>query len=335
MNAFFQCESGVGVGTPSSSGTNVMCGREGWVGLNGNWGEFKLGYGLTPYDDVLGLAGHFGSTGLEHRNNGVSGGLGFGPGSANGLFQNYYGGQVSTLTGAFDARYSNSVSYKTPTWAGFNLRTQYSIIDETATKKGKGWDTAGIWNNGPATLALTYAGHANFSGVGGTIGSLAAPMYNDQQALRGYGAWNFGFMKIDGTLEQLKYKFDNAPLAGYGNSFKALYYELGVTAPVGAWVLGAQYSTRDKGLAHAYNASLNTAGVNSSVFNPTPAMLANWNEGGGDHWALVADYNLSKRTLVRSLYGWLRNEGTYNTVTNKMDGNSKIQQIAVVLWHNF
>ncbi|MBK7793515.1 MAG: hypothetical protein IPJ62_14000 [Betaproteobacteria bacterium] len=50
------------------------CGREGWVGLNGRWGELKLGYGLTPYDDVKGFTDHQGSNGFENPNNGVSSG---------------------------------------------------------------------------------------------------------------------------------------------------------------------------------------------------------------------------------------------------------------------
>jgi predicted porin len=105
--------------------------------------------------------------------------------------------------------------------------------------------------------------------------------------------------------------------------------------PWQAWNFGAQYSNRDRGLAHAFNASTGTNGG----YNPTVPMLKYWDEGGGDHWSLTADYSLSKRTLIRGYYSWMRNEGTFNTVaptnTNPMIGNSKVQAVSVGIWHNF
>ena len=75
--AFFQLENSFG-SDDGSLGGGVLFGREAWVGLGGGFGEVKIGYGLTPYDDVLGLAHqNIGSTGLQNRNNGFSGGPGF------------------------------------------------------------------------------------------------------------------------------------------------------------------------------------------------------------------------------------------------------------------
>jgi predicted porin len=327
LNAIFQCESGFGSDGPATTGSNQMCGREGWVGLNGKWGEFKLGYGLTPYDDVLGLAHQQGSNSWENRNNGTSGGAGF---AKQGLFTNFQTGQASTNSSAFDARANNSISYKTPNWMGFTLRTQYALLDESMSKSARLWDTAGIYTNGPFTGAVTYAYHKDFAGLGGNLTAL-----NDQEALRGFASWNFGVAKVGGTIEQAKYTFDNAP-SGYNSSYKFTYWDLGVTAPWQAWVFGAQYSNRDRGLAHAFNASTSTSGG----YNPTVGMLKYWDEGGGDHWSATADYALSKRTLIRGYYSWMRNEGTYNTApvvtgTNPMIGNSKVQAVSVGIWHNF
>ncbi len=323
LNAIFQCETGFGADNPVSSS---LCNREGWVGLNGKWGELKLGAGLTPYDDVLGLAHQQGSNSWENRNNGVSGGAGF---AKQGLFTSFYGGQNTTNSSAFDARYSNSISYKTPDWKGFTLRTQYALLDESFNKTAKAWDTAGIYKNGPFTGGITYAMHTDFAGLGGAINWL-----NDQQALRAFAGWNFGPAKVGGTIEQAKYKFNNAP-SGYDETYKFTYWDIGVTAPWQAWNFGAQYSTRDRGLAHAFNASAGTDGG----YKPTFSMLNRWDEGGGDHWSVTADYNLSKRTIVRGYYSWMRNEGTFNltapTNTNPMIGNSKVQAISVGLWHHF
>ena len=69
---------GTSTAVPSGNGAAIMWGRELWVGVGGGFGEVKIGYGLTPYDDVLGLAHqNIGSTGLQNRNNGFSGGPGF------------------------------------------------------------------------------------------------------------------------------------------------------------------------------------------------------------------------------------------------------------------
>ena len=88
INAFFQLENSFNsddggipsqaatAAIPSGNGAGIMWGREAWVGLGGAFGQVKLGYGLTPYDDVLGLAHqNIGSTGLQNRNNGLSAAL--------------------------------------------------------------------------------------------------------------------------------------------------------------------------------------------------------------------------------------------------------------------
>ncbi|HPT57413.1 MAG TPA: porin, partial [Casimicrobium sp.] len=154
MNAFFQLENSFG-SDDGSLGGNVMWGREAWVGLNGGFGEVKVGYGLTPYDDVLGLSHqNIGSTGLQNRNNGVSGGVGFG---TQQLFTNYgRGGTPGCGTDSnFDARAANAISYKSPNMGGLTIRTMYSLIEETSSGNCKLWDTSAVYANGPITAGLT------------------------------------------------------------------------------------------------------------------------------------------------------------------------------------
>ena len=326
MNAIFQCETPLAA-DEGASGSSVMCGREGWVGLNGRWGEMKLGYGLTPYDDVKGFTDHQGSNGFENPNNGVSSGPGF---AANGLFTNYGNGQAVTNSGAFDARYGNSISYKTPGFSGFTLRTQYAFLDESPAQQAFGWDTALIYAAGPATFGLTYAYHGDFAGLGGTIAGK-----NDQQSWRLAGKWNFGRFQIDGYYDQAKYKFAGSLVPSnfsVDQTYKYANWAVGVLAPMGPWTFGAQYNSRDKGLATAYNASTNT-------YSPTYANLRHWDSGGGDHFALTADYSLSKRTTVRMYGAWLQNEGTLvggsNTAAGTLQGDSTIWALSAGLWHTF
>jgi predicted porin len=331
LNAIFQLESGFGADTGSLGATNGVSqifSREAWVGLQGGFGTVKLGYGLTPYDDVLGWAHHQGANSWENRNNGVSGGAGF---AKRDLFVNYAPGACNSS--AFDARYGNSINYETPNFSGFSIRTQYALLGEAASNSCSGFDTAFKYSNGPVRVGLTYALHKNFTGIGGAgantpaTGFISTPTLHDQDAIRAYGSFNTGPVLIDATYEVARYK----PVTG---TLKYKYWEIGALAPLGAATLGVQYSQRDKGLASFYNpATQNFAfptGAGAVVLNAatTAATLATvnsaWDRGGGKHLSFTADYALSKRTLVRSYFTQLKNET-----------DVKINAFSVGLWHSF
>jgi predicted porin len=325
MNAIFQCETPIAPDS-GAAGATGMCGREGWVGLNGKWGEVKLGYGLTPYDDVKGFTDFQGSNAFENPNGGVSSGPGF---AQNGLFTNYTNGQAVTNSGAFDARYGNSISYLSPTYAGWSLRTQYAFIDESTAQQAFGWDTRVIYANGPATFGLTYAYHGDFAGLGGGITGL-----NDQQAWRVAGKWNFGKWLLAGYWDQAKYKFQGNQIpsnVAVPLTYKYQNWSLGGQYFMGPWTFGAQYNWRNNGLAMAYNGTTNT-------YSPQYVNLTRWNQGGGDHVALTTDYALSKRTTLRFYYAWMKNEGTEVgnlAVPNFQTGESVVWALSGGLWHTF
>src|SRR5512141_2991456 len=91
LNAIFQIESNV---SADSSGGQFAT-RETFAGLQGGWGTLKLGYFLTPYDDIQGI---FGS--VPTLMTGILG--------SQGLWAN---GTQSVEGGGFDARVGNSVRY--------------------------------------------------------------------------------------------------------------------------------------------------------------------------------------------------------------------------------
>ncbi len=310
LNAFFQLENSFNsddgglpsqaatTAIPSGNGTGIMWGREAWVGLGGAFGQVKVGYGLTPYDDVLGLAHqNIGSTGLQNRNNGLSAGPGF---ATQQLFTNYARGGVafSESQGNFDARAGNAISYSMPNIAGFRGRTMYSLVQETAaTPRARLWDTALIYENGPITAGLTYAMHKDFGGLAGL-----ATGTHDQTAFRGYARYNFGVARVDGSYDVASYKLA-------GGTLKMKYFDVGVQVPFGASNIGLQYSQRDNGAAWAYSPPVGFAA-------PTLATLrSNWSIGGGKHVSLVYDYRFSKRTQVYAYYSSMKNEtgGKLNT----------------------
>ncbi len=314
LNAFFQLESGFG----PDVGNGVIAGREAWVGLNGGFGELKLGYGLTPYDDVLGWAHHQGANSWENRNNGVSGGAGF---AKSDLFTNYTNAGTCRSS-AFDARYGNSISYATPNLSGFQVRTQYAFIGEGGSGSCTGWDTAVRYAAGPFRVGFTYAHHGDFAG----LATITAP--HDQDAIRLYGSFDAGFARIGATYETARYK----PAAG---SLKYKYWEIGALAPLGANTFGIQYSQRDKGLAALYNPATRALSVPELTLTPANFAVVNglWDKGGGKHLSFTHDYALSKRTTIRSYFTTLENEAT-NTAAG-LGAKTKIRVLSTGLWHSF
>ena len=325
MNAIFQCETPLAA-DEGAGGASVMCGREGWVGLNGKWGELKLGYGLTPYDDVKGFTDYQGSNSYENPNNGVSSGPGF---AANGLFVNSGNGQATTNTGAFDARYGNSISYLSPTYAGWSLRTQYAFLDESPAQQAFGWDTRVIYANGPATFGLTYAYHGDFAGLGGgdhrpqRPAGVARRRQVELRQVAGRRLLGPGQVQVPGQPDPLHCRL---PL-----TYKYQNWSIGGQYFMGPWTFGAQYNWRNNGLASAYNGTTNT-------YNPQYVNLTRWNQGGGQHVALTTDYSLSKRTTLRFYGAWMENEGTEVgnlAVPNFQDGGSAVWALSGGIWHTF
>ncbi len=283
---------------PSGNGAAIMWGRELWVGMGGGFGEVKIGYGLTPYDDVLGLAHqNIGSTGAQNRNNGLSGGPGFG---FNQLFTGYGRGGTafSESQGNFDARAANAISYASPNMGGLTIRTMYSLVQESAaTPRARLWDTAAIYSNGPITLGAVYALHKDFGGTAGVVTG-----NHDQNAWRIYGRYNFGVARIDGSYDVTSYKLATGTL-------KMKYFDAAVQVPFGASTASLQYGQRDNGAAWAWNPPVGYSA-------PTVAtLISRWTVGGGKHISLVYDYAFSKRTQVYAYYSSMKNEtgGKLNT----------------------
>ncbi|TAG68677.1 MAG: porin [Burkholderiales bacterium] len=303
LNAIFQLESGFGIdngAAGSLNGATQLFNREAWVGLQGGFGTLRLGYGLTPFDDVLGMAHHQGANSWENRNNGVGGGAGF---AKRDLFTNYASANQCNSS-AFDARYGNSISYATPNMSGVVVRTQYAFVGETSSNACKAWDTAITYRQGPLALGATYALHSNFTGLGSVVA------LHDQKAMRLFAGFDAKVVRFTGTYEAATY----SPASG---SLKYKYWDLGALAPIGAATAGVQYSQRDKGLAAGYNPLTQALTVNA-------ATLANWNNGGGKHLAVTLDYPLSRRTMIRSYYAQLKNET-----------GAKVTALSSGLWHSF
>ncbi len=272
---------GIAQNTTSTANFQV---REAWVGLSGGFGEVKLGAGLTPWDDVMGM-NHNSIVGEFNNINAIYFGNGF----------NNYTGCSGT---AFDARYSNSISYKTPAIGPVSVRTQVALLNEANTgRKCTGWDTAVIGGFGPIQAGLAYAKHNNFK-----AGATGADHDADNILLTFTG--NFGLISANLGFENAKYSSNhNATSAKY----KGLV--LGVAGNFGPSKVGLDYSTRDNGI------------VSGAGFSP--ALSSNVN-GGGKLTTLYLNHNFSKRTIG---YAWVGR--------NSPETGANQTQLAVALRHNF
>ncbi len=253
LNALFQYEAGI---TTDNVGGQTLSTREAWVGLNGGFGEVKLGAGLTPYDDVMGL-NHNGYIGQLNNINAVYIGNGF---------VNY-----NTCSGvAFDARYGNSISYSTPKLGPVTVRTQYAFLNESGVgRKCNGWDTALIGGFGPVTAGLAYSKHNNFSG----------PVTHDADNWILTVKGSFGLIDANAGIEESKYKGDN----GITGSAKIRGIVLGVGANFGPTKVGVDYTQNNNGIG--------TVKTGTAVTG-----LASNTAGGGRLATLYVNHALSKRT---------------------------------------
>ena len=209
LNAIFQIESNV---SADSSGGQFAT-RETFAGLQGGWGTFKLGYFLTPYDDIQAI---FGS--VPTLQTGILG--------SQGLWAN---GGAAPEAGGFDARVGNSLRYDSPNLAGFTGSVQIGARDGNNTnpipsaalvsaptalsgdptsvsgtlpqmrRHAYILSTGGQYNNGPFSAGLTYEVHNNVR-----LGTIANPHLQDQAGTVA-ASWNFGIIKIGGAYEQVKY----------------------------------------------------------------------------------------------------------------------------------
>ncbi|MEN9559103.1 MAG: hypothetical protein RLZZ502_314 [Pseudomonadota bacterium] len=327
LNANFNLEGGFGPDTGAAptavlsngaSASPSLFNRRATVGLSGGFGAVDLGYSLTPFDDVLGMGHQMGANSWENLNNGVSGGPGF---AKTNNFRNYYNNCDSL---AFDARYGNSISYESPVMGGFSARTQYALLGENTVSGPKcfGWDTRVRGNIGPVTAGLAYAKHGNFNISGALI---------DADAIRGAVKATFGMFEIDANVERANYK----PQAATGGKYTYTSMGFGAVANLGSTRVGAQYHKRDNGVAYLYNvtaAGASTAAVPATAFNNSAASIANWKQGGGQHFTVKVDHSLSSRTRVYAYFSTMKNELNHFATANNQ---ATVQNLVAGIWHTF
>ncbi|MFZ5509017.1 MAG: porin [Pseudomonadota bacterium] len=246
---------------PTTTGT-VIFARQAWAGLSGNFGEVNLGRQYTPLFWVL------------LNSDPVGAGTGATP------FNLYLLGPHTTTLNTQSsrrARSDNSITYKTPTFGGFNAMALYSTgnennVNNTAEDDGREWGVNATWAGGPIWVGLGY------QNIDGAVG---AGTQNPETKNWALGAsYKFGMAKLFASYNAGK-GTDNTG----AEVQKANVWSIGANINAGPGYVSVTYTDLNDKLAANADARLFGIGYN---------------------------YPLSKRTDVYAFWSTIRNKSNSN-----------------------
>lgn len=250
--------------------------RQSWVGLSGNYGEFRAGNQI----DALFLQSYVNNVRQAHSNSAaVIAGLFVG--SVNGAT----GNSAGTLTGTVFS--PNTLTYITPTVSGLKATVQYQMGEQAGSNKSKS----------AQAFLVNYDGIANLSLSAGTKTTKGGTSALDSTATKdGYAATTNGSLMTQ-TLLGAVYKLGNLQF-----NVQNLRYKLkqDLTTYTGA------NQVVDMNIAAGSKYNLNEFGVS---YNVTPALTAavnyvdvsfkdNSGKATTDVTSVSLKYALSKRTSL-------------------------------------
>ena len=280
--AIFQIENWVYGDTGQNANSNVAA-RETYVGLQGDWGTFKMGKFLTPYDDIHPIFGNA-------------------PTLTSSILSTaaiWAQGPLQKGEGGFDARLGNSMRYESPNLNGFSGALQYSTRDSSGNANGAAGDNgdhpseirhayvadiAAFYGNGPIDLGVAYEHNYN----------VRAPLGRNDDALSIAGAYDFGTLwqtvgvRLGAVYEYLRY---DTPTG----SLKRSFYAVSATLSVGDGVVYAFWGHSPDGFGGAVD------GTQIGGLAKGPGSAAT-------QWEVSYSYPLSPRTLLYTGYVQIANQ---------------------------
>jgi predicted porin len=319
-NAIFQLESQVKVDDGSGAGPGLTFNRNTFVGLEGHWGEVKLGNHdtiLKEYGDTIGFlglsSGTFMSTSNVLRKTGFCG-VPTGCGSAS----------------SFHLRRINSIIYETPEIGGFTGGLQWSTdeVPSNVIHQGKVYSMGVKWDNGPFYVALAHEIHKDlFGGSRNAPASqsnfgTADPTHSTDKATQFTVEWR--------PTKQHKFEFDairkgyneSATVAGRFQNYHNMAYLLATESRWGdKWRTSAHIVLSKAGSCTRVAAACNTDGLE------------------GKQITLGGAYYFSKRTYLWSAVSRLINGKSARYNNNDFDQapnpGEDINHFAIGISHSF
>jgi predicted porin len=290
--AIFQIESSI-QGDTGNAASSGIASRETYVGLQGDWGTFRAGKFLTPYDDLLTI---FGNT----------------PTLTTSILSTaaiWAQGPLQKGQGGFDARLGNSMRYETPNFGGLTGEIQYSTRDSSGNANGAAGDNGdhaselrhayvasfgALYANGPLDLGLVFEHNYSIRTTG-----------RQDDALSVAAGYDFGAVgpipgvRLGGVYEYLRYDTPTGDL-------KRNFYAFSATITVGD---GAFYAFIGRAANGTGGASDGTQ-IGGLTKGPNSAAT---------QWEVSYSYNLSPRTMLYAGFVQIGNQTNASYMFNIND----------------
>jgi predicted porin len=312
-NAIFQIEERF----DASSQSTVTNGGDSFVGLQGGWGTVKIGYFLTPYDDIAPI---FGSVPTL-----ITGILG-----TSAVWSNTGWIGNTQAAGAFDDRAGNSLRYDTPNIQGFTASFQLAGRDVSANDEGGDlaqqrrhaviYSVNGLYTNGPFQVGVAYESHNKTR-----AGTFQGESTHDQ-GFTVAGAYTFGPVKLGAVYERVQYQ-DNLPT---GNPSAAgafvngtLKRDMWGVSMIGNFGPGQLYAGWFRGNdGKGTQCTSNTVAGTTTFYCPRVGAVTQGDQTGVNMYEVSYTYPLSKRTLLYAGYVMIDNDknAAYNFHVNQITG---------------
>lgn len=283
MKAIFQFETEVNFDNNSSLGLN----RDSFVGLAGNFGQVTLGTQTGP-TNALGGALDVNSGDTIMSNTAVLGKLG-------GAYASFAGKGAQFASGStFDTRFKNSIQYVTPSFSGLQATAMYVANENKVSTPGSkintsAYDLGLTYQNGPVFVGTTYARISEKNDAFTTV----LPNFGTNTTAKEFrigGMYDFGMATIRALYARTKGD-------GSASSDKQ-----------NVWGIGGTYNVSPNGkLVAQYYKAADLSGSNFGF--PT-------DKTGAKFYTVGYEHSLSKRTMLKAGYAYLKNDSATSTNGN-------------------
>ena len=313
LHAIFQVEERY----DASNSSNVTTGGDTYAGLQGGWGTMKVGYFLTPYDDIGGIMGSVPTL--------ITGILG-----SSAVWSNtgFVGNNINT--GAFDDRAGNSIEYTTPNMKGFVINSLVAGRDtggndggdiNEARRHASVFSISGLYTNGPFVAGVAYEQHNKLRpGLPATAACPTCQTSLQDQGITAAISYTWGAVKVAGVYEGLAYDIAS------GGDLKRNMWGATMTANwgPGQFYAGYWHGANGRGSAQCMDVAGKFVSCGSSTQATAPRVGA-VTEGPNtsvNMYEFSYTYPLSKRTLLYAGYVMVDNakNAGYNFHVNQIAG---------------
>ena len=273
LNAIFQIESGIN----ADSNTGNLGGRETFVGLQGDWGTFKMGNFLNTTDDMHGIFGDV-------------------PTYLTSILSTaaLWGQDAFARTaGGFDTRNINSLRFDSPSYNGLTYSAQLSLLDSSGSTPNHDGELRhayalginAIYTNGPIQIGGDWDHNQQYR---------AADLNDNEFTLT--GGYDFGPVRLAGVYEYMKYETPTGDL-------KRNFWGISGTIPAGPGKIYAFWGRAGNG-------------TGSAADGTTVGGLVKGSDTKADQWEISYTYPLSKRTQVYAGYVKINNGSNAKYILN-------------------